>query len=365
MGNSVWGIYLLFGSSNLIGGPGGGNLISGNGQDGLYIGGTGNVVQSDTIGTNFFGDRSLPNAGDGVFISGNNNLIGGFGAGTGNLISGNTLNGVDLSGSLVVGDQVFGNIIGTDRTNAFAVPNGQNGVVVGQNSSSIVIGQTNDGASNLIAGNHDSGIIVNAASSVYIIGNSIGTAIGFSQAGGAPIPNGSDGITVFNSSHVQIGGLYDGMPNTIADNATKGISVVGSSADIAILSNIINNNAQLGIDIGNDGVTPNTNENPANSPILLSAENPFVSGNTVVAGSINSAPNTSVLIQFFSNPIADPSGHGQGQTPVGSATVQTDANGNATFSVALTQLVSVGQVISATATSGIGARSTSRPPPQA
>ena len=35
-------------------------------------------------------------------------------------------------------------------------------------------------------------------------------------------------------------------------------------------------------------------------------------------------PSTPFLIQFFTNLIPDPSGYGQGQTPIGSTTVTTD-----------------------------------------
>jgi hypothetical protein len=45
---------------------------------------------------------------------------------------------------------------------------------------------------------------------------------------------------------------------------------------------------------------------------------------------LNSLPNTSFLIQFFSDILPDPTGFGQGQTFLGSQTVTTDPSGNAT-----------------------------------
>ena len=39
-------------------------------------------------------------------------------------------------------------------------------------------------------------------------------------------------------------------------------------------------------------------------------------------------PGTSFLIQFFTSLVPDPSGFGQGQTPIGSMTVTTDSSGN-------------------------------------
>ena len=51
---------------------------------------------------------------------------------------------------------------------------------------------------------------------------------------------------------------------------------------------------------------------------------------------------------------ADPSGHGQGQRYLGSATLTTDAAGNASFAVDLQSVTSAGEWISATATDASG-----------
>ena len=76
-----------------------------------------------------------------------------------NLISGNVLNGVLISagtgktqtstGSMVQGNTVQGNRIGTDVNGATAIGNGQNGVFL--NGSPVnTIGGTTSGAGNLI-----------------------------------------------------------------------------------------------------------------------------------------------------------------------------------------------------------------------
>ncbi len=73
-------------------------MISGNDKgDGVFIGGadtTGNVVEGNYIGTDSTGgtdDLSLPNefAGVGIYSGAVDNTIGGTGAGTLNVISGN------------------------------------------------------------------------------------------------------------------------------------------------------------------------------------------------------------------------------------------------------------------------------------
>ena len=153
-----------------------------------------------------------------------------------------------------------------------------------------------------------------------------------------------------------------GAGNIIADNGGSGVGVVADSdgygdivspIDDAILSNSIYGNAKLGIDLGDDGVTPNTPGGPhagpndlQNYPVLNAAATH--GGLTGVVGTLNGAPATSFTVQFFANPTADPSGYGQGQNYLGSATVLTDANGNGVFNVQFKS--QRGTVVSATAT---------------
>src|SRR5439155_12617745 len=69
------------------------NRFSGNGL--TLTGGGGDVVAGDYIGTDPTGTTALPNAGSGVFIENSaGNTIGGTTAGAGNVISGNGNDGV-------------------------------------------------------------------------------------------------------------------------------------------------------------------------------------------------------------------------------------------------------------------------------
>ena len=94
--------------------PAAGNLISGNAGNGVFIDNShgpasaaasaapyGIVVEGNFIGTNASGAAPLPNVGNGVEIDNgdNNNTIGGTTPGSGNLISGNIGEGVDLVGT--------------------------------------------------------------------------------------------------------------------------------------------------------------------------------------------------------------------------------------------------------------------------
>ena len=108
-GKGYPGVVLASGASgNAIGGTtqGAGNVIAGNGGDGVEISGigtSGNRVQGNFIGTNASGSRSLGNLGDGVFVLGaSGNTIGGNASGAGNVIAFNRGDGVHVAS----GDQI-------------------------------------------------------------------------------------------------------------------------------------------------------------------------------------------------------------------------------------------------------------------
>ncbi|MFO0970545.1 MAG: Ig-like domain-containing protein [Gemmataceae bacterium] len=86
----------------------------------------------------------------------------------------------------------------------------------------------------------------------------------------------------------------------------------------------------------------------ANYPVLTSASSG--GGTTTIQGTLNSHASTILRIELFASASADPSGFGEGQTYLGSTTVTTDVNGDASFNVSLPVAVPSGQVISATAT---------------
>ncbi len=122
LGNSV-GIT-VDGAKNTIGGAttGAGNLISGNTEAGIRLVGstaTQNVIQGNLIGRNAANTLNLGNAVginttlDGVITGPVNNLIGGFTPAEGNVIAGNSGNGIDLfsitQGTAIRGNTIFGN----------------------------------------------------------------------------------------------------------------------------------------------------------------------------------------------------------------------------------------------------------------
>jgi hypothetical protein len=151
-----------------------------------------------------------------------------------------------------------------------------------------------------------------------------------------------------------VGGVQPGAGNTIAFNGRHGVNILAGTR-IGILSNSIFSNAQLGIDLNGNSVTANdagdadAGENELqNYPVLTSAVTDGV--RTSVTGTLNTAPNTAFLLQFFANTAAEPTGFGEGRTLLGSRTISTDPAGNVSFTLIFPVPMPVGQWVSATAT---------------
>ena len=123
----------------------------------------GDTVQGNYIGTNAAGTAALANGSSGVLISGSaDNTIGGTTAAARNIISGNTGDGIDITGSGTTGNLVEGNYIGTNAAGTAAVANQLAGIDLASGASSNTIGGTTAGAGNVISGNTQYGIEVNS-----------------------------------------------------------------------------------------------------------------------------------------------------------------------------------------------------------
>src|SRR5262249_16849655 len=158
----------------------------------------------------------------------------------------------------------------------------------------------------------------------------------------SPLGNGADGVAIFGqfigATNNSIGGTSIGAGNIIAYNGHNGVTIGSFSFDSStvadsVLSNSIFANGALGIDLGNDGVTPNhpspvlfAPNNFQNYPDLLIAAN--FGSSVAVKGTLTAAPSTTYTIQFFGDTVADPSGHGQGQFLLGTTLLTTDSIGN-------------------------------------
>ena len=241
LGNGSSGISLVSSSGNTIGGSvaGSANVLSGN-FDGVEIGGSsGDIVLGNFIGTNLGGTsgidslgKSLGNTTDGVLlVDASMNIIGGTTPGSGNVISGNASNGIDIYNSANQ-NTVEGNEIGTNAAGTAAIPNGNDGVYIEVNSSLNTIGGPTAAARNLISGNQNAGVEIDADQNL-VEGDFIGT----DTTGSNPVSN-ADGVIV-NSSSDTIGGTSTGAGNLISGNTSNGIFTTSAGTDVLIAGNMI------------------------------------------------------------------------------------------------------------------------------
>jgi titin len=171
------------------------------------------------------------------------NTIGGTSDAARNLLSGNTNDGIDISGSN--NNLVEGNYIGTNKGGTAALPNGSRGVSITDGSSSNTIGGTTSAARNVISGNNFLGIDVagvcrGAATTANVIeGNRIGT----NAAGKAAVGNFQYGVLLEQcSSATRVGGTTVGSRNLISGQGGTGVAIDTSNGNL-VEGNYIGTNA--------------------------------------------------------------------------------------------------------------------------
>ncbi len=243
-------------TSNTIGGTSTAdlNVISANGVNGVQItetGTTSNVVEGDYIGTNVQGTSALGNLEDGVLIYAGaaDNTIGGSVTGSGNVLSGNLTNGVEISGAGTMSNRVEDNDIGTDKTAYYPLGNGNDDVVIDNGASSDVVGP-----GNVLCANTWNGVSLNDVSNCVVEGNDIGT----NAASKPALGNGSDGVIVHNGATANtIGGTATGSGNVIVANGFNGVEISDSpTSGNVVEGNDIGTdaNGSAGLGNSNDGV---------------------------------------------------------------------------------------------------------------
>ena len=190
--NCADGVQVNWGASNVvIGGSdaASANLISGNARDGVHIfKSTGNTVAGNKIGTDVTGKLALGNTLNGVYLGSGGNMIGGTTGASGNIISGNGTNGIWVNGSCKTtisgvvfdtncntdGVSILGNSIGVNSTGA-ALPNGNDGLYLVM-PGKIQIGGSTGASANTIVGKSANGSYATGGSITYLTGGS-GTTI--------------------------------------------------------------------------------------------------------------------------------------------------------------------------------------------
>jgi CSLREA domain-containing protein len=241
-----------------------GNVISGNSTHGIQIGANANnnKIRGNKIGTNGLGTVALGNTTQGVQINGvptSGTIVGGAAAGEGNIISGNGNDGIAIAGTGATDVTIYGNIIGTDAGGTINLGNGRYGVSMDSTvaTANLKLGGVDSGQGNLIAYNtsHGARMLSTAGNGAgnEIKGNTIhnntGNGIYVGTVSGPVIAknlvrnNGgvsADGVRIAaNATSVKV------YHNTVHANAGDGISVEEIGATIK--NNIITGNGAYGI----------------------------------------------------------------------------------------------------------------------
>jgi hypothetical protein len=250
---SEGGVGVFYGAAyDQIGVAGRGNFIYANDSDGIYLGGDldQNTVQGNTIGLDAAG-FAVPNGGHGIMIeSASDTLIGGDSSSNeGNLIAGNTLDGIHIEGANVVRTVVQGNRIGTSPSGTAARGNNGHGIAIAGGAYDTTIGGESYSLGNLIAGNLGYGIYVNgAATSLLTVRRNL---IGTTANGQAAVGNQAAGILIDGVTNAGAGVAG----NTISGNALSGVWIKNSRY-VTLTTNMVglNSGGTAALPNGSDGV---------------------------------------------------------------------------------------------------------------
>ena len=304
------------------------------------------------IGVGADGLTAAANDDDGIALADMSGImIGGSAVGAGNVISGNTNDGIFFFSASTA--TILGNKVGTDSTATIAVPNGGNGIWIRRAGSSAAIGDGTTAGQNIVAGNGESNVyILNSGITADIIGNRIGVG-----AGGEALGAGRHGIQIDGTSSGQVSG------NIIAHNDLDGVFLEsGGEPKFSIIGNSIFDNGNLGIDLHTNGPTANDNgdgdggaNERLNYPVIGAVR---ANGTVTLEYDITldvPAHGQGYRVEFFKNSAADPTGFGEGEIFLGF--VDVSGSGNHSGFLAATETVSVGDIISTTATRKTGANS--------
>lgn len=255
--NFAGGIGVLFGAHDLnLGGTnfGSGNVISGNGGDGVQLQGLGVcnvVVQGNLIGLNASGTSVISNSLSGISISGGacGNVVGGTANGAANVISGNMVQGLRISDSGTSNNVVQGNLIGTGPEGTNAFPNEFVGVSIRGGASGNLIGGTGPCAGNVISGNDGYGVLLGDTDTSRNVVQA--NLVGVDRTGTNALANSSVGVVLSGGATQNvIGGTNTGAANVIAHNGSDGIALFDNlTTGNTIRGNAIFDNDGLGLNL--------------------------------------------------------------------------------------------------------------------
>jgi hypothetical protein len=186
----------------------------------------GNIIEGNYIGTDATGNAANPNEGSGIAIYGGSsgNLVGGMTSAARNVISGNLVNGMYIAPGSGGGNRVKGNYIGLKANGIDSLGNYGNGIFI--DAPGDTIGGANPAERNIIVANHMPGIALDTnAMNTSIQGNYIGFV-----GGDVAYGNDGNGIVMWGSRNIHVGGSTFDARNLIAGNTGPGIAIMGTTA---------------------------------------------------------------------------------------------------------------------------------------
>jgi hypothetical protein len=229
------------------------------------------------------------------------------------------------------------------------------GVGVRVTDSASFVGGNAPAARNVI-GNTAVGVLISDASTNQVLNNLVGR----NPANTAARPNGTGVLLIGTASRNAIGNETGG-GNLIASNTGAGIAVDDRPSGVPVgndlVGNSIHSNGGLGIDLGDDGHTPNDDSDAdtgphalANAPAITAVDRTFGLPASRIFATLQTQPSLTVFLDFYLSPAPDPSGFGEGQTFLGGKTVIVNAQGFISTTFDTATVLPVGSIVTATAT---------------
>ncbi len=220
-----------------------GNVISGNNGNGIAVTQKASGFTSfNTFGGTFAFGGAAPNRKDGILItsSGGNNLV------RTSIVSGNGGNGIEIGGN-ATGVQVTDTATGTNTAIQAAIPNGGDGIKIDGHAHGNAIGgfQPSIEPQDTASGNKRFGIqVADHAHNNVIFNTNVGTT---AVAVGGAIPNLMGGLDVGpGTSSTTIGGPTLPLQDNILHNDGPGVSIRSSRGD-AVIGDLIGSNTGNGL----------------------------------------------------------------------------------------------------------------------
>ncbi|HYC80332.1 MAG TPA: right-handed parallel beta-helix repeat-containing protein, partial [Solirubrobacterales bacterium] len=295
-----------------------------------------------------------------------------------------------ISSAPLTGLQITGNIIGLDPTGTEPRPNTGDGIVVEISGNARITDNTiaNNGGvglihrgrnqavphsdpaldagtvieGNVVSGNAKGGLLFDPDAGVNVLDPYSGP---ITVLGNEIADNGAAGVSVIKAAdttrpNIRIGGTAPGEANLITGNDGPGVAIGDNPADtsvaVTVRGNSIYGNTGLPIDLASDGATENaeagiTRPGPnslLNHPMITAIDH----GSVIVDGAYAGPANAAFTLDFYKSETAEGP-----QTWIGSTSVSTDAEGNASYHAEFEPDVPGGWLIAATATDANGSTS--------